>query len=105
MKNSFLTAWYEAIGAENGSVGVYFARTTKPDLILCDLMMPELDGYGVLSILQKDPNTAGIPFICLTAQNELLGAISTHLTPPVTVTKLNQLLGINAQLSTSGAAS
>jgi diguanylate cyclase (GGDEF)-like protein len=61
---------YQSIGAENGSIGVYLARTQKPDLILCDLMMPELDGYGVVSILQEDTNTAMIPVICLTAKED-----------------------------------
>ncbi len=61
---------YQTIGAENGSIGVYLARTQKPDLILCDLMMPELDGFGVVSILQEDDTTAMIPLICLTAKED-----------------------------------
>ena len=61
---------FYAIGAENGSIGVKLARTHGPDLILCDLMMPEMDGYEVLTRLQQDPATAMIPFICLTAKDE-----------------------------------
>jgi DNA-binding NarL/FixJ family response regulator len=61
---------YEPIGAENGRVGVDAARRTRPDLILCDVMMPELDGYGVLQALQADPSLAQIPFIFLTAKGE-----------------------------------
>ncbi|NLR91271.1 MULTISPECIES: response regulator [Flammeovirga] len=61
---------YDVITAENGKVGVERARTTNPDLIICDIMMPELDGYGVLFALSKDPNTASIPFIFLTAKAE-----------------------------------
>lgn len=58
---------FQAIGAENGSVGVQLAQENQPDLILCDVMMPELDGYGVLEVLRQDSATASIPFIFLTA--------------------------------------
>src|SRR5688572_13362054 len=61
---------YEVLTAENGKVGVELAQKEKPDLIICDIMMPELDGYGVLHILSKKPETAGIPFIFLTAKTE-----------------------------------
>src|SRR5437667_12010740 len=56
---------YEPIAAENGRLGVEMARQEKPDLILCDVMMPELDGYGVLRALQADARLALIPFIFL----------------------------------------
>ena len=46
---------YQPLGAENGKVGLQLARSEKPDLILCDVMMPELDGYGVLRALREDP--------------------------------------------------
>lgn len=58
---------FEAIGAENGTQGVQLAKERQPDLILCDVMMPELDGYGVLSALREDTVTAMIPFMFLTA--------------------------------------
>ncbi len=61
---------YKVITAENGRRGVEMARTGRPDLILCDIMMPELDGYGVLHMLGRDPSTADIPFIFLTAKAE-----------------------------------
>jgi CRP/FNR family transcriptional regulator, polysaccharide utilization system transcription regulator len=61
---------YQALTAENGKVGVEMAIGHHPDLILCDVMMPELDGFGVLHILAKNPDTAGIPFIFLTAKTE-----------------------------------
>src|SRR4051812_27167064 len=61
---------YEPIAAENGRVGVDTARRARPDLILCDVMMPELDGFGVLQELQTDPSLARIPFIFLTAKGE-----------------------------------
>lgn len=63
-------AQYEVVQAANGKRGVELARSVVPDLVLCDIMMPELDGYGVLHILRKDPLTAGIPFIFLTAKAE-----------------------------------
>src|ERR1044071_612932 len=61
---------YSVITAENGKIGVDLANKEKPDLIMCDIMMPELDGYGVLHILSKKPETALIPFIFLTAKTE-----------------------------------
>ncbi len=63
-------ASYEVHVAENGKVGVEKAKTIVPDLIVCDIMMPELDGYGVLFMLSKSPITASIPFIFLTAKTE-----------------------------------
>lgn len=59
---------YNVLAAPNGRIGVEIAQRKIPDLILCDVMMPELDGYGVLHILNKNPETAGIPFIFLTAK-------------------------------------
>lgn len=81
---------YQPIAAENGRVGVESARREKPDLILCDVMMPELDGYGVLKALQAETSLAHIPFIFLTAKGEKddlrtgmdLGA-DDYLTKPV----------------------
>lgn len=61
---------YEVFEAVNGRDGVDLATTHLPDLILCDIMMPELDGYGVLYLLNKNPQTAATPFIFLTAKAE-----------------------------------
>lgn len=61
---------YQVIVAENGKIGVELAQRESPDLIICDIMMPELDGYGVLHILNKKDETANIPFIFLTAKTE-----------------------------------
>jgi len=61
---------YEVILAEDGKVGVEKALNETPDLILCDVMMPHLDGFGVLNILSKKSQTADIPFIFLTAKAE-----------------------------------
>lgn len=63
-------ASYEVATAENGKSGVEIAKKLLPDLIICDIMMPELDGYGVLYMLSKNPETASIPFIFLTAKTE-----------------------------------
>jgi CheY-like chemotaxis protein len=59
---------YSVLTAPNGKVGVEVAQQQLPDLVLCDIMMPELDGYGVLHLLSNDPDTANIPFIFLTAK-------------------------------------
>lgn len=61
---------YEVLTASNGKEGIEKAKSELPHLIICDIMMPELDGYGVLRVLGKLPETAGIPFIFLTAKSE-----------------------------------
>ncbi|MCI0537679.1 MAG: response regulator transcription factor [Verrucomicrobiales bacterium] len=58
--------------ADNGVAGVAAARQHRPDLILCDVMMPKLDGYGVLKELREDPDTRTIPFLFLTAKGDKL---------------------------------
>lgn len=93
-------AGYDVMTAENGKVGVHKAQEQSPDLIICDIMMPELDGYGVLHILSKDPETARIPFIFLTAKTEKadirkgmeLGA-DDYLTKPFSDTELLNAIG------------
>lgn len=90
---------YEPIAAENGRLGVEAARKRAPDLILCDVMMPELDGYGVLQALQADESLGRIPFIFLTAKGEKddlrsgmnLGA-DDYLTKPVANRELVQAI-------------
>jgi CRP-like cAMP-binding protein len=61
---------YKVLQAENGKIGVELAQKNKPDLIICDVMMPVLDGYGVIHMLSKNAETAAIPFIFLTAKTE-----------------------------------
>jgi len=61
---------YAAVGAENGRVGLELARSDAPDLILCDVMMPEMDGFAVLEALRAEPRFAEIPFIFLTALDD-----------------------------------
>lgn len=61
---------YYAIGAENGLVGVQQAQVHLPDLVICDITMPRLDGYGVLKALRSNPATAIVSFIFLTASTD-----------------------------------
>ena len=97
---------FQPPGAENGRVGLELVRREKPDLILCDVMMPELDGHGVLEALRKSEDTASIPFIFLTAKGEKadlrsgmnLGA-DDYLTKPVA--KADLLRAIAARLRRS----
>ncbi len=81
---------FQVLSAENGRVGLELALRDRPDLVLCDVMMPELDGHGVLTALRNDPTTMNLPFIFLTARGEKsdlrsgmnLGA-DDYLTKPV----------------------
>ena len=90
---------YEPVAAENGREGIEAARRASPDLILCDVMMPEMDGYDVLQALQTDASLARIPFIFLTAKGEKedlrngmnLGA-DDYLTKPVANVDLVQAI-------------
>jgi signal transduction histidine kinase len=94
---------YDAFGAENGLVGVEKARRETPDLIICDIMMPGLDGFGVLEELRREPATAAIPFVFLTARTDRvdirqgmgLGA-DDYLTKPFTASEL--LATVHARL-------
>lgn len=61
---------YHVLTAENGKTGMQVALSENPDLIICDIMMPVLDGYGVLHIVRKNPGTKNTPFIFLTAKTE-----------------------------------
>jgi DNA-binding NarL/FixJ family response regulator len=91
---------FHALPAENGRIGVELAKKEKPDLILCDVMMPELDGYGVIAALRADTETVAIPFIFLTAKGEKpdiragmnLGA-DDYLTKPVAKADLLAAIG------------
>lgn len=86
---------FETSSAENGRLGIEAARTAHPDLILCDVMMPELDGYGVLAELRADPAFATTPFLFLTAKGEktdlrfgMNSGADDYLTKPVDVRDL-----------------
>lgn len=65
-------AGYETFQADNGRLGLIGVDKNSPDIILCDIMMPELDGLGVLHMLSRKPSTATIPFIFLTAKSDRL---------------------------------
>lgn len=99
---------FQAIAADNGSSGVVLAQTEQPDLIICDIMMPELDGYEVLKTLQQSPTTSTIPFIFLTAKTERsdwrkamkLGA-DDYLTKPFTRAELLDAIASRLQKQVS----
>jgi CheY-like chemotaxis protein len=61
---------YNAITAINGSLGIIVAKQQMPDIILCDIMMPEANGYEVCTALKGDPLTSSIPFIFISASVE-----------------------------------
>jgi len=61
---------YKVLTAPNGRIGIEIAKKHLPDIIVCDIMMPEVDGYGVLDAVGKDPSTNNIPFIFLSAKTE-----------------------------------
>jgi signal transduction histidine kinase len=95
---------FEVMGAGDGKAGVELALSYLPNLIICDVMMPELDGFGVLTSLRKEPTTATIPFIFLTAKTEKtdlrqgmsLGA-DDYLTKPFTRTELLEAIGVRLE--------
>lgn len=94
---------FEIIEAENGEIGLKLAEATLPDLILCDIMMPGLDGYEVRERLCKNPGTAIIPFIFLTAKADrsdvrrgMVSGADDYLTKPFTRSEL--LEAVSAQL-------
>ena len=105
---------FEVSQAENGRIGLDLARKNVPDLILCDVMMPEMDGHGVLQALREDSKTANVPFIFLTAKGEKadqrsgmnLGA-DDYLTKPVAkddlLSAISARLKRNDQLLTAGS--
>ncbi len=93
--NILETRGLSATGAEDGRRGLQVAKELVPDLILCDVRMPQLDGYEVLAALRQDPVTATVPFIFLTAETienvmpkgQLLGA-NGYLAKPFTTAEL-----------------
>src|SRR5258707_7943590 len=94
---------YEAIGAEDGLAGVECARRERPDLIVCDITMPRLDGYGVLLEIQANPATTDIPFIFVTARAShedtrkgMASGADDYITKPFT--RLDLLQAVKAPL-------
>ncbi|MEO1623116.1 MAG: response regulator [Cyanobacteria bacterium J06632_3] len=95
---------FNAIGAKDGSAGIAMATQHRPDLVVCDIMMPDIDGYGVLSALRSQPTTRAIPFIFLTAKatmeelrEGMVQGADDYLTKPCTVEQF--LEAITARLS------
>jgi DNA-binding response OmpR family regulator len=86
---------YDVIDATNGREGVTSAQENRPDLIICDVLMPDLNGYGALAALRDNPNTSDIPVIFLTAaasradmrKGMEMGA-DDYITKPYTVEEL-----------------
>mgnify|MGYP000663002213 CR=1 FL=1 len=97
---------YDVISAENGKIGVGKAKSELPDIILCDVMMPELDGFGVMKILNNTPKVNDIPLIFLTAMSEKndmrkgmgLGA-ADYITKPFDDTELLEAIEIRLKKS------
>lgn len=95
---------FDTLVAENGRLGIELAQTHLPDLIICDILMPELDGYDVLTTLQQQSQTASIPFIFLTVtateasfqQSIDLGA-DDYLSKPVTSEQLRHAIALQLQ--------
>ncbi|MGZ3862121.1 MAG: response regulator [Bacteroidia bacterium] len=99
-------AGYKVASAENGIVGLELAKKNRPDLILCDIMMPELDGYGVRRALENIPDLVGVPFVFLSAKSEKsdfrmgmdLGA-DDYLTKPFTGDELLKVIAARIKKS------
>ena len=95
---------YSVFDASNGKQGVRLIQNHLPDIIICDIMMPDLDGYGVLKIIRNNPETTHIPFIFLTAKNEMkdmrkgmnLGA-DDYLAKPFTDIELLESIAIRLE--------
>ncbi|MDX1803781.1 MAG: response regulator [Alcanivorax sp.] len=95
---------HEVITATNGMEGVQVARTEQPDLILMDVVMPELNGFQATRKITRDPDTSNIPVILVTTKDqetdkvwgERQGAAGYIVKPPVEaelVAKINEVLG------------
>ncbi len=95
---------FDVLTAANGKVGIELARSHRPDLIICDVSMPELNGYDVLMLLRQDPSTIEIPFVFLTAnasradvrKGMSLGA-DDYLTKPFTPSELREAIAARLQ--------
>lgn len=101
---------FEAIGADNGQTGLQVAQQHMPDLIICDVMMPMLDGFGVLEKLRENPTMATIPLVFLTAKSDWsafrrgmsLGA-DDYLTKPFTRAELLDAIAVRLEKQASVA--
>lgn len=93
---------FTVLEATDGLAGLAIAKAELPALIICDVMMPELDGYGVLDGIRSDPATADIPFVFLSASADvcdleagLSRGATTYITKPF---KLNEILDVVRKL-------
>lgn len=103
MESRLKASGYQVVSAADGPTGLEIARKEKPDLIILDLMLPQMDGYKVCALLKKDTRYAHIPVILFTAKaqegekklGEEAGAdafITKPLNPPVLMAKIQELL-------------
>jgi CheY-like chemotaxis protein len=103
---------HQVLQAADGRLGLEAIRTHKPDFILCDVMMPHLDGFEVLAATHADPALRGIPFVFLSASAEpekleaaLKQGATGYVTKPFNLSNLRQLLATQlAQLAPSPPA-
>jgi CheY-like chemotaxis protein len=104
LEASLRPAGFEVLRAITGSAGVELARTDQPDLVICDLVMPELDGFAVIGKLKADPTTTDIPIVVLTG-HDLTAADKRRLNGKVLgiVTKgIDAEAGLQAWLDRAG---
>lgn len=99
-------AGYDTSAAPDGEAGLRLVRSLPPDLVVCDVVMPKLNGYGVLDALRRDSSTAHIPFVflsCKTSQEDIKQGLrlgcNAYLTQPVDQTEL--LTTVATQLADS----
>lgn len=103
LKNILLRAHYEVVSATNGKDALELARNLKPDLLIMDIVMPDIDGADVASMLSEDPSTADIPVIFLTGiltkEEQLVGkrtgkhrVIAKPIAPAELLELINQTL-------------
>jgi two-component system alkaline phosphatase synthesis response regulator PhoP len=107
MQYHLVRAGYEVATAANGWEAIHRVRARRPDIILLDLMLPDLDGFGVCEILRRDPQTATIPIVIVSAWSSPdsrhlgleLGALD-YLTKPFSphelVDRVNRLIHARA---------
>jgi CheY-like chemotaxis protein len=86
---------YQVVAAADGDEGVRRVRESRPDAVICDILMPRLDGFGVLAALRSRPETAAIPFIFLTASADkvdlargLQSGANEYVTKPFKIAEL-----------------
>ena len=98
---------FQVIAAVDGDEGIRRARESRPDLVICDILMPRMDGYGVLALLRSQPETAAIPFIFLTASADkedlargLQSGANDYVTKPFRIADL--LAAIRRRLASEG---